>query len=86
MAIKKAGKNVLTFIKGPPGCGKTKTIARLCKLMLEQKQQVMVGTVSNTGNLSILKELIAECVDQYRIDLINHIENIRHDPNYQREL
>jgi MoxR-like ATPase len=34
MAIKKVSKNALTFIKGPPGCGKTKTIGRICKLMV----------------------------------------------------
>ena len=57
-ALSKCAKNGLTFIKGPPGCGKTKTIARLCRLFLERQMKVIVGAVSNTGNLSIVRELI----------------------------
>ncbi len=54
-AIAKAGRNALTFIKGPPGCGKTKTIARLSRLFLERQMRVIVGAVSNTGNLTIIR-------------------------------
>lgn len=59
-AIAKCGRNALTFIKGPPGCGKTKTIGRLCRLFMEKRMRVIVGAVSNTGNLSIVRELITE--------------------------
>jgi len=52
--LKKVGQNSITFIKGPPGCGKTKTIARLSKLLYEEKKKVIVGSVSNIGNLRIL--------------------------------
>ncbi len=54
------GENTLTFIKGPPGCGKTRTVGRLCRLLLEEGQRVLVGTVSNVGNISIAREVVRE--------------------------
>jgi predicted ATPase with chaperone activity len=58
LALSKAGMNALTFIKGPPGCGKTRTLSRLCRLLLEKDQKIIVGTVSNTGNISIMSLLL----------------------------
>lgn len=83
MAIKKVCKNVLTFIKGPPGCGKTKTISKLCKLMKKHKQKVMLGTVSNTGNLSILKALREEFVFEQGVQVLTHLMKIQYDPYYK---
>jgi Ni2+-binding GTPase involved in maturation of urease and hydrogenase len=77
-AIEMVGKNALTFIKGPPGCGKTKTIARLCKLLLEKDQRVILGAVSNTGNISIMRQLLTEitCYNNHSEieELMRHVE------------
>ena len=64
-AIAAVGQNALTFIKGPPGCGKTHLIGRLCKLLYYKKfKKVLVGAVSNTGVVSILSELFKQLVSQ----------------------
>ncbi len=50
LAIEKTFHNHLTFIKGPPGCGKTLTVSRMAKLLAERKQKVLVGSISNIAN------------------------------------
>lgn len=48
----------LTFIKGPPGCGKTKTIARMSRVMTDLGCKVLVGAASNTAIKTIAKQII----------------------------
>ena len=53
--------NRVSFIKGPPGCGKTKLISRMCSIFAYHGFKVLTGTVSNTANLSIADSLLREC-------------------------
>jgi len=62
----------INFIKGPPGCGKTKIIGRLCRLFIEQQKLVLVGCVSNIGILSITRQIVEE------IGYYNNHERIMH--------
>lgn len=59
-AISNVVNNPLTFIKGPPGCGKTKLIARLCSIFAYHQCKVLVGAASNTANVAIVQALIKE--------------------------
>jgi hypothetical protein len=49
-AISKVFNNHLTFVKGPPGCGKTKTVSRMVRMLAERGQTVLVGSISNIAN------------------------------------
>lgn len=53
-AVKKALALVITFIWGPPGTGKTKTIAEICKRFYEKRLRVLVLSQSNKAVDEIL--------------------------------
>ena len=54
LAIKKSFTNHLTFVKGPPGCGKTKTVSRMVKMLAERGLKVLVGSISNIANQTLI--------------------------------
>ena len=60
LALKKVLRNQITFIKGPPGCGKTKTIARICRVFGSLKSKILVGAVSKSANLAITRSLLED--------------------------
>jgi nucleoside-triphosphatase THEP1 len=53
-AVRKVFMNHLTFVKGPPGCGKTKTVSRMVKMLAERGMKVLVGSVSNIANQTLI--------------------------------
>ena len=77
----------MSFIKGPPGCGKTKLIARLCNIFAYHGHRVLVGAVSNTANYSIAWSLINDATElNYLPNIVLYLnkemssENILHPP------
>ncbi len=60
----------ITFIKGPPGCGKTRLIARLATIFSYYGYPLLVGAVSNLANITILESMLKEC------DEMNYHPNI----------
>jgi ABC-type cobalamin transport system ATPase subunit len=50
----------VAFIKGPPGCGKTRTIARLATIFSYHGYPMMIGAVTNTANMTILNAILKE--------------------------
>jgi ABC-type cobalamin/Fe3+-siderophores transport system ATPase subunit len=53
-------KNRITFIKGPPGCGKTTVLSRICRIFGENNKKVLVGAVSKSANLALTRKLVNE--------------------------
>ena len=53
-AVKMALALVITFIWGPPGTGKTRTIAEICKRFYEEKLRVLILSQSNKAVDEIL--------------------------------
>lgn len=73
-AIQAVVENRLSFIKGPPGCGKTRLIARLCTIFSFYHWRIMVGAVSNMANLSITYALLREASEmQYMPNIVLYI-------------
>lgn len=50
----------ISFIKGPPGCGKTKTMARLAYFFSKNNKKIIIGAVSNAAIIAITKSLILD--------------------------
>lgn len=56
--MKKVLKNQITFIKGPPGCGKTTMIAKMSRIFGFYGKKILVGAVSKSANLAITRQLL----------------------------
>ena len=61
------GANDLAIIHGPPGTGKTTTVAELIRQSVDQGQRVLACAPSNTGVDNLLEKLVALGVDAIRI-------------------
>jgi len=48
----------IAFIKGPPGCGKTRLIARLATIFSYKGYPLLIGAVSNLANMTILSSIL----------------------------
>jgi hypothetical protein len=58
LAIEKSFRNHITFVRGPPGCGKTVTISRMVTMMAGKGKKVVVGSTSNVANFTLVKMII----------------------------
>lgn len=61
------GANDLAIIHGPPGTGKTTTVAELIRQAVSKGQRVLACAPSNTGVDNLLEKLVALRVDAVRI-------------------
>ncbi len=57
----------VALIHGPPGTGKTTTLAQAIKFVVDSEKQVLVCTPSNTSVDLLVEKLSAECLDVLRI-------------------
>ena len=65
-------RNSISFIWGPPGTGKTKTIAKLVKAHIEKGNRVLITSHSNTAVDEALKDILDELLpnklyDEFKI-------------------
>jgi hypothetical protein len=81
LAVKQALKNDITFIWGPPGTGKSHTLARLIVNLYEQGERTAVTSISNVAVDSLLSKFIAladgDYRDKTRTDLLQQNEILR---------
>ena len=61
------GANDLAIIHGPPGTGKTTTVAELIRQCVQRGDRVLACAPSNTGVDNLLEKLVALGVDAIRI-------------------
>lgn len=80
-AVKQALKNDITFIWGPPGTGKSHTLARLIVNLYEQGERTAVTSISNVAVDSLLSKFIDLADGDYRTktrtDLLQRNEILR---------
>lgn len=79
-AIKRSLKNDITYIWGPPGTGKSFTLARLLLNLLNNNQRTVVCSIANVavdGLLMKTIELINEHFKKTRIDFLKENRIIR---------
>jgi hypothetical protein len=80
-AVKQALKNDITFIWGPPGTGKSHTLARLIVNLYEQGDRTAVTSISNVAVDSLLSKFIDLADGDYRTktrtDLLQRNEILR---------
>ncbi len=57
-AIRHVFENHVTFIKGPPGCGKTVTTSKMVIKMAAIGLKLIVGSCSNVANLTLVTRII----------------------------
>ena len=80
-AVIKALQNDITFIWGPPGTGKSHTLARLIANLYEEGERTAVTSISNVAVDSLLSKFVELAEGDYvktkRIDLLQKNEILR---------
>lgn len=81
LAVKKALENDITFIWGPPGTGKSHTLARLISNLYEYGERTAVTSISNVAVDSLLAKFVELADGDYRkvkkTDLLQRNEILR---------